>query len=103
MSTRYKKVYLGIDNNVAPRADLATYGEAAVKSGKVSRRTLTRLKREEAAHANVIEDFVAASMYKPARYPNVSNNPNVRLVLIAIHAGLLNKTINKFGIWYTVS
>lgn len=97
---------MGIDNNVAPRADLATYGEAAVKSGKVSRRTLTRLKREEAAHANVIEDFlvfVAASMYKPARYPNVSNNPNVRLVLIAIHAGLLNKTINKFGIWYTVS
>lgn len=66
MSTRYKKIYLGIDNNVAQREDLATSGKAAVKSGEISRGTLKRLKWEEAEHENAIENFpffVAASTY----------------------------------------
>jgi uncharacterized MAPEG superfamily protein len=64
-STRLQKISLGIDNNVAPMEDLATLGQAAVKSGKVSRSTLNRLKRQEAAHANAMENFpvfAAASM-----------------------------------------
>jgi hypothetical protein len=64
MSTRLTKLYYGIDNNAAPREDLATFGEAAVKAGKLDRRTLNKLKRREAAHANAVEGyslFVAAS------------------------------------------
>ena len=57
MSTRGAKVRLGIDHNVAPREDVAKYGEAAVQSGKISRSTLNRLKRQEAAHANSVEGF----------------------------------------------
>ncbi|KAJ6088239.1 hypothetical protein N7486_009500 [Penicillium sp. IBT 16267x] len=64
MSTRLTKRYYGIDNNSAPREDLATFGEAAVKAGKLDRRTLNKLKRQEAAHANAVEGyslFVAAN------------------------------------------
>lgn len=64
MSTRGDKMRYGIDNNVAPREDLAKYGEIAVKEGKIDRRTLNRIKRQEAATANAIEGysfFVAAS------------------------------------------
>ncbi|KAJ5909210.1 hypothetical protein N7495_001892 [Penicillium taxi] len=66
MSPRGTKIWLGIDNNVAPREDLATIGEAAVKAGKISRRTLNKVKREEAANANAIEGypfFAAASKF----------------------------------------
>lgn len=65
MSTRGSKIRLGLDHNVAPREDLSKYGEAAVKAGKISQRTLNKLKRQEAAHANAVEGyplFVAASM-----------------------------------------
>lgn len=64
MSTRGSKVRHGLDHNVAPRDDLAKYGEAAVQAGKLDRRTLNRLKRREAAHANAVEGYpllVAAS------------------------------------------
>ena len=64
MSTRVDKVRYGIDNNVAPREDLSKYGEAAVQAGKLDRRTLNKLKRQEAAHANAVEGYpfiVAAS------------------------------------------
>ncbi|KAJ5370085.1 uncharacterized protein N7496_006177 [Penicillium cataractarum] len=87
MSTRFKKISLGIDNNVAPREDLAILGEAAVKSGKLSRSILNRLKREEAAHANAIEHFPVF----------------VAATLIAVYAGVPNQTVNTFGVWYTVS
>jgi hypothetical protein len=66
MSTRGSKMYYGLDHNVAPREDLSKYGEAAVKAGKISQRTLDKLKRQEAAHANAVEGyplFVAASMF----------------------------------------
>jgi uncharacterized MAPEG superfamily protein len=65
MSTRGDKIRLGIDNNVCPREDLTTLGEAAVQAGKFSRATLNKLKRREAAHANAQEGytlFVASSM-----------------------------------------
>ena len=64
-STRREKLKLGIDHNQAPRDDLAKFGEAAVQSGKITRQTLNRLKRQEASMANSAEHyplFVAASM-----------------------------------------
>jgi len=66
MSTRGGKARHGLDHNVAPREDLSKYGEAAVQAGKLSRTTLNRLKRQEAAHANAVEGFpflVAGSMF----------------------------------------
>jgi hypothetical protein len=65
MSIRGEKIYYGLDHNVSPREDLSKYGERAVQEGKLSRRTLEKLKRKEAAHANAQEGytlFVAASM-----------------------------------------
>ncbi|KAJ5880483.1 uncharacterized protein N7473_011536 [Penicillium subrubescens] len=86
-TTRLQKICLGIDNNVAPREDFATLGEAAVKSGKVRRSTLNRLKRQEAAHANSIENFPVFAA----------------ATLIAVYAGVPNKTVHRFGLCYTVS
>lgn len=66
-SPRGAKIRLGLDHNVNPREDLTTYGEAAVQSGKITRRALDQLKRQTSAHANVQEGFtlfVAASMWK---------------------------------------
>ncbi|KAL4893643.1 hypothetical protein BDV59DRAFT_193103 [Aspergillus ambiguus] len=85
-STRVPKIYLRIDHNVAPREDLSK-AEAAVASGKISRKALNRLKRQEAAHHNAMEGypfFVAG-------------------VLLAMYAGVPNETINKIGVWYTAS
>lgn len=65
-SPRGAKIRLGLDHNVSPREDLTTYGEAAVQSGKITRRALDKLKRQTSAHANVQEGytlFVAASMW----------------------------------------
>lgn len=60
-----KKIY-GIDNPTSPREDLARYGEKAVQDGKITRRQLNQLKRNEAAHANSVENypvFLAAVWY----------------------------------------
>ncbi|KAJ5684859.1 uncharacterized protein N7477_001204 [Penicillium maclennaniae] len=87
MSTRGTKIRLGLDNNVAPREDLSKYGEAAVQAGKISQRTLNKLKRQEAAHANAVEGyplFVAA-------------------MLLSVVAGVPHKTINAIGVWYSLS
>ncbi|KAB8205658.1 hypothetical protein BDV34DRAFT_212995 [Aspergillus parasiticus] len=86
-STRREKLMLGIDHNQAPREDLAKFGEAAVQSGKITRQTLNRLKRQEAIMANSAEHyplFVAA-------------------ILVALHAGVSNDIINRIGLWYAVS
>ncbi|KAJ5901387.1 hypothetical protein N7504_007381 [Penicillium tannophilum] len=58
MSTRLTKIYYGIDNNIAPREDLATFGEAAVKAGKLDRRTLNNLKLFTAAYAGVPSETI---------------------------------------------
>ncbi|KAJ5808966.1 hypothetical protein N7474_010235 [Penicillium riverlandense] len=87
MSTRAQKFFYGLDHNVMPRDDLSKYGEAAVQAGKLDRRTLNKLKRQEAAHANAQEGypfFVAA-------------------ILVSLYAGVDNKTINTIGVWYTAS
>ncbi|KAJ6028956.1 hypothetical protein N7499_000098 [Penicillium canescens] len=87
MSIRGEKMYYGLDHNDSPREDLSKYGERAVQEGKLSRRTLEKLKRKEAAHANAQEGyplFVAA-------------------MLLSLYAGLPNETINGIGIWYTLS
>lgn len=57
LNTRFVRMAYGIGNNVAPREDLAKYGDAAVQSGKISREALERLKRREAAHMNSVEGF----------------------------------------------
>lgn len=77
----------GIDNNVAPREDLQTLGEAAVKAGKIDRRTLNKLKRQEASHANAVEGF---AFFAAA-------------ILTATFAGVPSDTINAIGIWYSFS
>ncbi|RAL01464.1 MAPEG family protein [Aspergillus ibericus CBS 121593] len=87
LSTRPAKRLLRLDHNVAPREDLTTYGEAAVQAGKITRRQLNRLKRQEAAHANAIEGFPLF----------------VAAMLVALHTDLPNDTINGIGAWYTVS
>jgi hypothetical protein len=57
LSSRTLKQAYRIDHNVAPREDLAKYGEAAVQSGKITRKQLDRLRRLEAASANSVEHF----------------------------------------------
>ncbi|KAI1821623.1 hypothetical protein F4861DRAFT_451046 [Xylaria intraflava] len=63
LSSRTLKQWYGIDHNVSPREDLAKYGDAAVRSGKITQKQLDMLKRNESAHANSVENytlFVAA-------------------------------------------
>ncbi|KAJ5248610.1 hypothetical protein N7468_000061 [Penicillium chermesinum] len=86
-NSRWEKMRLGIDNNVAPREDLATIGEAAVKEGKISRSTLNRLKRKDATSTNLIDGFPFL----------------VASILFATVAGVPNETINTIGVWYSVS
>ncbi|KAJ5715658.1 Membrane-associated eicosanoid/glutathione metabolism (MAPEG) protein [Penicillium malachiteum] len=87
MSPRGAKIYYGVDNNVSPREDLRTLGEAAVRTGRLEQRVLDKLKREEAAQANTIEGF---SLF-------------VASILSASFAGVPAETVNTIGIWYTVS
>jgi uncharacterized MAPEG superfamily protein len=56
-SPRFIKLAYGLDHNVAPREDVAVYGDAAVKAGKLSRKQLALVKRVEAAHLNAVEHF----------------------------------------------
>jgi len=75
-----------LDHQVSPRYDLATYGEAAVKSGKITQAQLDRMKRVESAHANSVEHypvFVAA-------------------MLLATFAGVQGEIVNRVGLAYTV-
>lgn len=87
LSTRGGKIRHGLDHNVSPREDLSKYGEAAVQAGKLSRTTLNRLKRQEAAHANAVEGFPFF----------------VAGILLAVQAGVPSETINIIGAWYTLS
>ena len=56
---RHLKQFYGIDNNANPREDITKYGEAAVKSGKLTQAQLDHIKRNAAAHANTIENYPA--------------------------------------------
>ncbi|KAI1399271.1 hypothetical protein F4819DRAFT_465745 [Hypoxylon fuscum] len=57
LSSRALKQYYGIDHNASPREDLAKHGDAAVRSGKITQKQLDMLRRNEAAHANAVENY----------------------------------------------
>lgn len=57
LSSRTLKQFYGLDHNVSPREDLSKYGDAAVRDGKISQKTLNMLKRNESAHANAVENY----------------------------------------------
>jgi len=57
LSSRTPKQLYGIDHNGNPRQDLAKYGEAAVRDGKITRAQLERVQRMEAAGANSTDGY----------------------------------------------
>lgn len=57
LSSRTVKQIYGIDHNANPRQDLARYGDAAVREGKVTRAQLEQIQRIEAASANSIDGY----------------------------------------------
>lgn len=87
LSSRTLKQWYGLDHQVSPREDLAKYGDAAVRDGKITRRQLDMLKRNEAAHANSVENFpfIAASL------------------AFASFAGVPARVINAAGLSYTLA
>ncbi|KAJ5746606.1 hypothetical protein N7520_011788 [Penicillium odoratum] len=87
LSSRTLKQYYGLDNNVSPREDLAKYGEAAVREGKITRRQLDMLKRNESAHSNAVEGFSLL----------------VAGLGIASIAGVSASKINAAGLSYTIA
>ncbi|KAI9929528.1 hypothetical protein ASPWEDRAFT_111674 [Aspergillus wentii DTO 134E9] len=87
LSSRTLKQYYGIDHNVSPREDLIKYGDAAVREGKITRKQLDMLKRNEAAHANAVENFTLL----------------VAGVLFATVAGVTAEMINISSCAYTVA
>ncbi|KAE8154648.1 hypothetical protein BDV25DRAFT_103363 [Aspergillus avenaceus] len=87
LASRHLKQLHGIDHQVSPRQDLNKYGETAVRAGKMTRKQLDRIHRNEAAHANSVENyplFVAA-------------------ISMATYAGIPRTAINAAGLAYTVS
>ncbi|KAF7587210.1 hypothetical protein BBP40_007547 [Aspergillus hancockii] len=87
LSSRTLKQYYGIDNNVSPRQDLTKYGETAVREGKITRAQLEKLQRNEAAHANAVENYTLL----------------VAGLALATYAGVPRTTINAAGLTYTVA
>lgn len=57
LSSRTLKLIHGIDYNVSPQEDISAYGESAVQTGKINRKHLKTLKRNETAHANAVKNF----------------------------------------------
>lgn len=87
LSSRMLKSSYGIDHNVNPREDLARFGEKAVQEGKITRKQLNLLKRNEAAHANAMEHFPVF----------------VGSVLFAVVSKLNNETINRTCTVYSLA
>ncbi|CAG8893028.1 unnamed protein product [Penicillium egyptiacum] len=87
LSSRTLKQWYGLDHQVSPREDLTKYGEAAVREGKITRRQLDMLKRNESAHANAVENFPLL----------------VAGVLFASLAGVPAQKINAAALSYTVA
>ncbi|KAI1765791.1 hypothetical protein GGR53DRAFT_489071 [Hypoxylon sp. FL1150] len=85
MSSRTLKQYYGIDHNESPREDLAKYGEAAVRSGKITARQLGMLRRNESAHANAVENYTLL----------------VAAMAFATFAGVESRYVNRAGLVYT--
>ncbi|KAL4973023.1 hypothetical protein BDW66DRAFT_143009 [Aspergillus desertorum] len=87
LSSRTIKQYYGLDHNVSPREDLAKYGDAAVRSGKISQKTLDMIKRNESAHANAVENYALL----------------VGAVAMATVAGVERASINRAVVVYTLA
>jgi uncharacterized MAPEG superfamily protein len=87
LSSRTLKQFYGIDHNESPREDLAKYGEQAVQDGKLTRKQLQMLKRNESAHANAVENFSLL----------------VAGVTFASLAGVDRRAINAASLTYTVA
>ncbi|TVY56065.1 hypothetical protein LCER1_G003706 [Lachnellula cervina] len=97
LSTRFIKRRYKLDHNDSPREDVAKYGEAMVKEGKLSAKQLAMVKRWESAHANAVEGytfFVAsvmqtdlASLYQ----------------LLGLHAGVPTQTLNGLMAIYSLA
>ncbi|EXJ77519.1 hypothetical protein A1O3_09746 [Capronia epimyces CBS 606.96] len=87
LSSRLLKKIYGIDHNVNPREDVARFGEKAVQDGKITRKQLNLLKRNEAAHANSVEHF---PMF-------------IGSVLFAVVSSVGNETINRACVIYSVA
>ena len=87
LSSRTLKQIWGIDHNEAPREDLAKYGAAAVKAGKLTERQLAMLRRNEAAHANSVENYTLL----------------VAALSFATFAGVDPEAINRAGAIYTAA
>ncbi|EXJ81975.1 hypothetical protein A1O1_08042 [Capronia coronata CBS 617.96] len=87
LSSRMLKSSYGIDHNVNPREDVARFGERAVQEGKITRKQLNLLKRNEAAHANAMEHFPVF----------------IGSILFAVVAKVPNDTINRACMIYSVA
>jgi uncharacterized MAPEG superfamily protein len=87
LAPRHLKQIYGIDHNVSPREDLAKYGDAAVKSGKITQKQLEMMRRNESAHANAIENYILF----------------VGAISFATFAGVERELVNRAGLVYTVA
>jgi uncharacterized MAPEG superfamily protein len=90
---------------VAPREDLATLGEAAVKFGKVSRST-QQTQARRGSTCKFYGEFPCVLLqlvYATAHFFDISTYADFNPALIAVYAGVPNETVNRFGICYTVS
>jgi uncharacterized MAPEG superfamily protein len=87
LAPRHLKQIYGIDHNVSPREDLAKYGDAAVKSGKITQKQLDMMRRNESAQANSIENYVLF----------------VGAMSFASFAGVERELVNRAGLVYTIS
>lgn len=87
LAPRHLKQIYGIDHNVSPREDLAKYGDAAVKSGKITQRQLEMMRRNESTHANAVENYILF----------------VGAMCFATFAGVEPELVNRAGLVYTVA
>ncbi|KAK0362562.1 hypothetical protein LTR91_020639 [Friedmanniomyces endolithicus] len=87
LASRTLKQIYGIDHNVSPREDLGKYGDAAVRSGKITQKQLEQLKRMESASANSVENYTLF----------------VEAMLFETMAGVPATDVNATGLAYTVA
>lgn len=87
VTSRHLKQLWGIDHQSAPRDDIAKYGEAAVRAGKITQGQLNMIKRNEAAYANSVENYTLL----------------VGAVGLATAAGVSPEAINRAGLVYSLA
>ncbi|KAK3374670.1 hypothetical protein B0H63DRAFT_480718 [Podospora didyma] len=87
LASRHLKQWHGIDHQASPRYDLAKYGDAAVKAGKLTQKQLEMIQRCDSAHYNSIDNYVLL----------------VGAMGMASIAGVEGRMINKAGLVYTAA